>query len=100
MTQDQWTWLAKVAVATQQREITNDEGYEFKFINEWDADGRQIVIVEKRDSRGVFRYSYHFESRDNIAESVRTDLHNLWEITQEIKLKYKTVIEQYKMGTL
>jgi len=95
MTQAQWTWLA-----TRQREITNDEGYQFKFINEWDDDGLPIVIIEKRDPRGVFRYSHPFGFNDNIAESVRNDLHDLWEITRQIELKYKTVIEQDKMGTL
>lgn len=95
MTRKQWTWLA-----TRHGEISNDEGFRFKFDNDWDDDGEPIVIIEKRDPRGVFRYSHPFGFNDNIAESVRNDLHDLWEITREIASKYKTVIEQDKIGTL
>lgn len=95
MTLEQWTWLA-----TQQREITNNEGFRFKFTNEWDDDSLPIVIVEKRDPRGVFRYSHPFGFNDNIPEPVKEELHDLWEITREIASKYKTVIEQDKIGTL
>jgi hypothetical protein len=95
MTQKQWTWLA-----TRQREISNDEGFRFKFTNDWDDDGLPIVVVEKRDPRGVFRYSHPFGFNDNIPESVKEELRGLWEITRQIELKYKTVIEQDKMGIL
>lgn len=95
MTHEQWIWLA-----TRQGEITNNDGFRFKFVNDWDDAGLPIVVVEKRDPRGVFRYSHPFGVNDNIAESIRNDLHDLWEITRQIELKYKTVIEQDKMGIL
>ena len=95
MTRKQWTWLA-----TRHGEISNDEGFRFKFDNDWDDDGEPIVIIEKRDPRGVFRSLDSLHFYDNISSSLKKDLHELWEITRQIELKYKTVIEQDKMGIL
>lgn len=95
MTREQWKWLT-----TRQGEISNDEGFRFKFTNALNDDGWPIVVVEKRDPRGVFRYSHRFRFNDNIPESIKEELRGLWEITRQIELKYKTVIEQDKMGIL
>lgn len=95
MTREQWTWLVHL-----RREISNDAGFRFKFTNEWDDEGEPIVIIEKRDPRGVFRSLDSLHFYDDIPSSLKKDLHELWEITREIVLKYKTVIKQDKMGML
>ena len=87
MRQEQWEWLFIQAPG----EIMDNDGNLFTFINNYDYDNDEIVMVSKRDKSGEIVKSSIFYNYTQLSKEEAADFHKCWSVWNKVNLKYQII---------